>query len=535
MKALLQNRNLQIIIGVVLLAIIGFIITLGLDKAMDIFFLDESAYLVRGTNMFGKIPKRWGPLYCTWYKILNLFEGNLIQLFYLNFKAMAILPALLLFVVLSRYSKSLIFSFLIAACFLISAINLPVYPKVSVFCMMLILSALGFSSLFKSGYYKWLTFLAGTLLMSFARPEFYLSFLMIFAIGVGYAAIKRPAIQKQQWLALAGFVLVAVVLHLGLGNPLMVKLGDHNRSLIAFGEHYAYNSAKWNNSELFTWLTWEEIVRSDFGDIHSVSEAMQSNFKMFWKHISSNISNLFTGIFGVATSMVIPFKLGKVFTIIAGLLISVVFVLKVIQQRKSIPIELGYLTLLAIPTLISCVLVYPRNHYLVLLVPIIGLLFVFTFQFLKDDKNVALPVIVVLSALFMFFSPRSNEFKYFEFRKEEGVLNNQMAIARLENSKIAEPVKTLSNEGDFSAFLKKDLEWISAIQKKRDNFDEYLNQNNPDVIYITETMLKNPYYFEDESWQQFLINYSEKGYTKVELGTNIKEYFLVKSDLVGQF
>ena len=144
-------------------------------------------------------------------------------------------------------------------------------------------------------------------------------------------------------------------------------------------------------------------------------------------------------------------------------------------------------------------------------------------------------MIIVLGALFMFFSPRANEFKYFEFRKDEGVLNNQKAIALLESSKIKEPIRTLSNEGDFSAFLKKDLEWISAIQKQREDFDIYLNQNNPDVIYITETMLKNPYYFEDDSWQLFLINYSEKGYTKVELGTNIKEYFLVKSDLVSQF
>ncbi len=534
MKTLIQNKVFQVAIGLILLLIIGCLMTFGLDKAMDIFFLDETAYLVRGTNMFGKIPKRWGPLYCTWYKLLSMFEGNLIQLFYLNFKAMAVLPALLLFVVLSRYSKSIILAFFIAACFLISAINLPVYPKVSFFCMMLILVALWCSSFTKNGFQKWLIFLSVALLISFARPEFYLSFLMIFAFGILYVIAKRPTIEKKQWIYFGGFILMAAVLHFGLGNPLMVKLSGHNRSLIAFGEHYAYNSAKWNNSELYTWLIWEEIIKQDFGDIHSVKDAMQSNFKMFWKHIASNISNFFQYVFTVSAAMVIPFKLGKILAFVCGLVLNLYFIGNLFFKRKEVPSEVWYLLLLAIPTLISCILVYPRNHYLVLLVPIIGLLFVFSFQFLKEDKKIAIPAIVVLGALYIIFGPRANNFKYFEIRKEEGVLNNQIAISLLEESRLEEPVKVLSNEGDFSAFLNKKLDWVSAIKKQRSDFSEYLSDNNPDVIYITETMLKNPYYFQDANWQQFLNEYQKNGFERVDLGEGINEYFLVKSQLVSK-
>ena len=148
MKQLLDNRTFHVILGVIGIILVGVLMTSGLNGIMDIFFLDESYYLVRGTKMFGSIPKRWGPLYCTWYRGLFTVESNLVNLFYLNFKLMAIIPATLLFLALSRYSKSLLFALFIALCFLISNFNLPVYPKISFFCISIISGVLWMSSFF---------------------------------------------------------------------------------------------------------------------------------------------------------------------------------------------------------------------------------------------------------------------------------------------------------------------------------------------------------------------------------------------------
>jgi len=535
MKSIVQNNIIQTLIGLIILVIIGFLTTFGLEKTMDIFFLDETAYLVRGTKMFAKIPKRWGPLYCTWYKGLSLFEGNLIHLFYLNFKLMAVLPSLLLFMVLRKFSESLIFSFFLSACFLISSYNLPVDPKVSFFCMMIILATLWISAHAKQNLFKWMVFLSGTLLMSFARPEFYMAFLLIFIGGVIYFGLHRVQLSKKGASAFLVFVIFAIVLHLGLGNPLMVKLGGNNRSLIAFGEHFAYNFAQWNKSELYAWLAWEETVKAQFGDINSVSDAIQSNFQMFLKHVTSNFNHFFTAFFSMIVKMLIPFGIGGVATVIVGIALVGYFVFYLVSQRKRIPIEVWYLILLSIPTLISCVLVYPRNHYLVLLVPLIGLLFVTSFNFIKDDEKIAMPVIFILGSFFIFLGPRANDFKFFEIRKEEGVLNNIRAIEMLEQVKLSDSIRVLSNEGDFSAFLATDLFWISAIDKRREPFNLFLSNTKPDVIYITETMLKNPYYFEDEYWQSFLEDYGDFNYQKVTLAPNMKEYFLVKNNLVSYF
>ncbi|MCB0451217.1 MAG: hypothetical protein KDC97_13970, partial [Confluentibacter sp.] len=108
MKALLENRTLQILLGIIGIIITGVLMTHGLKNAMDIYFLDETSYLVRGTKMFGAIPKRWGPLYCAWYRVLFIVENNLVDLFYLNYKLMAVIPSALLFAALSRYSKSVV-------------------------------------------------------------------------------------------------------------------------------------------------------------------------------------------------------------------------------------------------------------------------------------------------------------------------------------------------------------------------------------------------------------------------------------------
>jgi hypothetical protein len=535
MKSILQNKTVQAIVAVILLAIIGILMTIGLEQAMDIFFLDETAYLVRGTNMFEKIPKRWGPLYCTWYKGLSLIEGNLIQLFYLNFKLMAILPAMVLFLALRKYSETVIFSFFIAACFLISGYNLTVDPKVSFFCVTIICFALWMSAYTQKPFFKWLVFLSGTLLMSFARPEFYMAFLLILVGGLGYFALKKENYKKQNLIPFALFVAAALVLHLGLGNPLMVKLGGHNRSLIAFGEHFAYNYAQWNQSELYAWLAWEEIVKKEFGEVASVSDVIQSNFALFWKHVATNIGHFFKSFFGLVLSMFIPVKIKGILVYIFGILLSVYFLYYLIKEWKKAPIELWYLLLLAIPTLISCVLVYPRNHYLVLLVPVLALLFVSAFSFLKDDDRIAMPMILIIGAFFIFLGPRADDFKYFEIRKEEGVLNNRRAIDMLDQIKLEDSVSVLSNEGDFSAFLKQDLSWISAIDKKREPFNTFLMNTQPDVIYVTETMNKNPYYFEDEHWQSFTKEYASFGYELVNLAPHMKEYFLVKTNLISHF
>ena len=537
MNQLHKNRTFHLTLGVIGILLTGILMTNGLKSSMDIFFLDESSYLVRGTKMFGSIPKRWGPLYCAWYRILYIFEENLVDLFYLNFKWMAILPSTLLFLALSRFSKSAILPLLIALSFLVSNFNLPVYPKISFYCSAIILSVLWASSFCKEVFYKALLFLSAALLLSFARPEFYLSFLLIIPATIVVLAIKKVKVKKQYVWAFSVFLLSAIILHIALGNPMLMKIGGHNRSLIAFGEHFAYNYAQWNNIDLYTWLAWEDIFREHFGNANSLTAAIQANFSLFWKHITSNLGEFISSFSNLVTSLIIPLKISTKAGIIVGIGILLFIVISISKNLKKVwNLEILFLLLLALPAIISSILIYPRNHYLVLLVPLVGTLLIASLNFIATLKKSLTTIgIIALVGLFVLLGPKAGDYKYFEIRKEEGILNNQMAVAMFQNVTLTQPVTMLSNEGDFAEFAHKKIRWIVPSSKKQEGFSTFLENENPDIIYLTQSIYKNPYYANDQSWNTFLKQYEEYGYQKKMLDEEVKEFFLIKSQLINYF
>lgn len=534
MNKIFENRTVQIAFGLLAIAATGFLMTKGLKGAMDIFFLDESSYLVRGTKMFKNIPKRWGPLYCTWYKFLSFGQPDKVNLFYLNFKLMAVLPAMALFLALSRYAKNLFVPLLIVLCYLVSAFNLPVFPKISFFCITLIFLTIYISSFAKDAAQKWLLFLSVAMLLSFARPEFYMSFLFIGLVGIGLFLLKKIELKKSFVLPFLAFAAVAAVLHLGLGNPLLMKIEGHNRSLIAFAEHFSYNLSQWQNLDVYTWLAWEDYFAEHFGEAASITEVMKANPSMFWKHVFSNLSNTFTNVMALLTALVLPFKLPVGVSIAIGIVLILVVLVSLFTDFKAFnKIEFIFLICLVIPALISCLLVYPRNHYLVMLVPIASLLLVIVSNKLELNPKFDVRLITAIALLFIFLNPKASDFKYFEIRKDEGVLNNQLAIELFDSPQFPAGAVVFSNEGDFSHFLKKDIDWVAANDKLHQNFDAYRATNNPDVIYITKTIHKNPYYIEDATWQQFLKDYETLNYQRYELQPGIQEYLLIKDKLAG--
>src|SRR5258708_27418370 len=130
--------------GVVLLALAlaGWNLTYGLQDLIDIGMFDEGLYLYHGVTLLHGLPGAdAAPLYAVWYFILSLLQPDRAALYYLNYKLMTVLPVLLLYLVLRRYKVGLIPATVIAFFFLIESINLPVWPKVSHFSVILILAS----------------------------------------------------------------------------------------------------------------------------------------------------------------------------------------------------------------------------------------------------------------------------------------------------------------------------------------------------------------------------------------------------------
>ncbi|MGC8660517.1 MAG: hypothetical protein ACP5U1_15735, partial [Desulfomonilaceae bacterium] len=126
----------------------GLVYTFRIEQFMDIALYDESVYLHSGISVPNGFPSaEYAPLYALWYYFLSFLDHDTIKLYYLNYKVMTVLPAVLIFVVLRVNSVSRTVSFFCSCGFLLSAANFATVPKVSHFAILIILSGLIVSSL----------------------------------------------------------------------------------------------------------------------------------------------------------------------------------------------------------------------------------------------------------------------------------------------------------------------------------------------------------------------------------------------------
>jgi hypothetical protein len=142
-------------------------------------------------------------------------------------------------------------------------------------------------------------------------------------------------------------------------------------------------------------------------------------------------------------------------------------------------------------------------------------------------------VLVVIALLFI--QPRSPyDYEYFELRKENGKLNNLTVLSLMnEHSKIVEGKTLLSHEGDFSAFIQPEIQFVNALDKKEEGFITFLDKIDPDMIYCTRTIFENPNYLSDPEWKTFIedLNESRVDWKYIPVNGGDYDFLLVKPDL----
>jgi len=126
----LSVQIFRIIFGIFFISVLGFIFTKDIELWIDIGIGDEAKYLGDGANFLrAKADPSWGPLYSLWYYFLYLFSGDSINLYYLNYRLMTILPCIALYLFLLKIKVTPTLSFYFSFALLISVINLPTWPN----------------------------------------------------------------------------------------------------------------------------------------------------------------------------------------------------------------------------------------------------------------------------------------------------------------------------------------------------------------------------------------------------------------------
>lgn len=370
---------------------------------IDIRLYDESNYLHGGIRLGdGILPSAENaPLYACWYFLLHLLTGEAVSTYYINYAVLSACGTGLIYAFLRVYQIGRASSLGWAAAYMVSEANIPSWPKVSTFALLLILSASIALAIWESTLLRLSTILILTSLITFIRPEFAFGWIAVLLYGI-YHLIDCLAKSKH----IRNTDLYIFLLSIGFGICLLAFFGNPlqgSRSFIAFGQHYSLNYVSWHGLDLNPWTNWIDITKSIYGDVDTIGGALRANPLAFFRHIFTNLASLPSLIIAlinpsllIATSCSHPIlkifclRLTHLLTpielVIIGSALLIPLLIKTRRSRRfrikdalekaindiySSCSKISFLILFALSIpLATSILIYPRTHYLVMITPL---------------------------------------------------------------------------------------------------------------------------------------------------------------------
>lgn len=505
---------IYIIIGIIFICILGFIFTRDIELWIDIGIGDEAKYLGDGVSFLRTKPDPyWGPLYSLWYYFLNLFSRDTINLYYLNYRLMTILPCIALYLFLLKMKVTPILSFYFSFALLISLINLPTWPKVSHFCLTLIFIGLILVHSIKGKNTRLLAALFISLIITYIRPEFILSSIILFGIMIK-RAVKNDFDAERLMIAILTIIMLLVL----LGIPYSPA-----RNLTAFGQAYHKYLDLDDRIDVDGAKDWTEILSENFGNPKTIIDVVLNDSDKFFKHIEINLSKLpmiyLSSVETLLPNRIFPFNI-LIKILIVLTILSTVFVLLLFKRfRKYRDIILNGFTekkdllffsiIFSLPPLLSMILYYPRSHYILLLLPLIYLVVGQMIMPLKINgygKN-AISFCLLILVTFFLIPPLSSVYTKSNFK-------NLITVENIKILNISERINLLENEGGLNVYLPDNYKWIT-LGSKKENFDKFVDKRNINMIYYSYSLNNSVQLKRDSTWFEFLNNPEVFGFQKL--------------------
>lgn len=540
----IEKNRYQIAFSIFILLAAGIKLYYHMQQYMDIQFADEAAYIQFGLALFEKMNRNWGPLYAVWYKCLSYFTTSPILLYYINFAITSIAMSLLMFIFLIRLHLTPIVALFISFCILVSDLNVSVWPRVSHFCLMICLISLIISSYIKPVYYKCIAFTIACLLCAYARPEFYLSFMIMLLVSLATLYVNKQFLSKNDFYILSFLLLIIGLLHLIFRFPSNDFFG-YNRGVAAFYQHYAWNYKMRTGATFDAWLNWEDLAKKQFGDCNSILCVIKTQPGIFISNTLFNVRTYLLQLLKVC-SFIFPIGLfyGKkkqlaltiivLFTIVVLLFRKksrVIFIEKIKAYRFYLLLLFCFIT----PTLMSCLAVFPRDHYLYLQMPFYTIILVciaaYPFNKIKANKL----SFTIFGVLLFLATPSIQSFSFMQFNGDKQTLCNKKLVNFLENKYSSKPHTIFTNLPFVHGMLPNNFKEINTIfdKKKHMPFTHYVDSAKIDMVIVLPSLLRDPHISSDSTWKNFITNYEQAGFKK-EIFSDCDMYLLVKQAAKSQ-
>lgn len=496
------------IISITIFSIICYFYLANFNYIFDIGLWDETNYLNWGLNIRNNgLPLASnGPLYSLWYYFLSNFESNPIELYFLNFKLMVFLPSLSLYLFMRLAKINNYISILTSTLMLVLLHN--IWPFVSLFALIFLILGISLSFVIKNKPILFCIFSIVLLIISFIRPEFYISFIISFLTSSYFVFFKYKCKRRiKLFFSFFLFSGIITILHLLIGNPL-----NSPRSKLAFEQHYSLNIIEKNKIEIDPWTNSKIIIHKDFGEINSPKEALFKNPEKFFWHIKENL---------IKVPLIIGYKnIVLIFIILIFLYLArkhlpfvkkftTSYLTKVLRDNL---ISLSMISISVIPSILSIIVIYPRGHYLIFALFLFIMAFaIFLFPKDNNDKTYLISHIIFLISLTLIITLGMKNLERIE-KIEQKTLNYILAI---KNFNSIDEFNLLHGTGGIEIYVPNYLPVHHYA--KNQNFNAYLKQNDINMIVLDQQLLNHPKFKSDPEWIHFINNFNQFGFDKVYL------------------
>lgn len=515
--------------GILLLSLIGFLLVHNLSDRLDLKFGDETTYL--GSGLSFSIPfkggAQWGPIYAAWYAFWNLFIPKALDLYYFNWALLSVLSGIATFLFFRSLQVTFWACVWLATLFMFSGENIPLDPKISIFPFSLLLVGLFVIQNYRyklTDFTKFVIISLTALLCSYARPEFYLSFIIASIVTVYFFIKASSRNTKNSRTVIIGFVLLIIGLHGLFKNPMLS--GDGDRSAVAFQQHFVTNYCIWNNiPDPPTIQQQLALFHEVLGkDVETITDALVQQPAYTFKHLTSNLIN--TSKANLANLTDVLYKTlwsgwSSSYRSILYLLILLPFIIfldykKTLQRLKQFTqndiLEVIALLILLLPSLVASLLVFPRVHYLVfhllLSFRIIGyVLEKLTFKWPTSFSSYRFSLMSLASSITLTLFVGIN---YYIINKPQPTptADSIRYIAEL-NPK--QHLNVLERHW-YRVFLPYPTTWVRVEEYTDKTFVDFINRKNINFILMTADM--QTYFANDPAFNSFLSNYKAHGFEK---------------------
>lgn len=534
------NRK-AMVIGVALLAIAGIRLYYNLYQYMDIVYGDEVIYMKTGLNITQDFNRDWGPLYCIWYKCLSYFIPDTIQLYYFNFAFIAVLATIMIYLAFLAMDIHPLVGFYFALCFLSSKAVVPMWPRVSLFTICILMLGIIIVSRLRQLYMRLLVFCIILLLASYARPELYISFLISLVILICYYFYDKIYLKTFSLYHLIIFILIVVFLHFIFWFP-SNSYNGYPRNLAAFYQHYMVNLFFQKKATEYDWIYWKDTYKTIFGDSKSITDIIIHYPIEFFSHIAYNLKNYFIEIATKSFCVLFPYLGGKNKLFIGGS--SLVFIFSIgllfvnnirIQFIESLKAHTFYLIMLiiwGIPTVVSSVVIFPREHYIMLnyFLVITPLCLLFSIIANKIKVLQSVKYLFLLGIIIIPFLSSSKNYYFFLTDHDKNNMCSRKALEHIKNKNLDKNIHYtfFADIHCFIGFLPNNFSEINTIfdKTKKIPFDAILENHKPDFILVNNCINYSPSLKDDSTWHDFIKNPYQYGY-RYEFVKGCPYYYLV--------